>query len=558
MADISLVAGVASESSQIYAFSPEMEIALDRANMGAPAESASRSSEEGSAGNEGSDEMNPFWALGPGSPVQLTAALMPRTGIEILAFLARSGDATSDLAATIPTGEVPDTAMSLRLQQSTLVGPAAVAETGTDFSSIDDETAQQGTDLSAATSLIALAPVAEPAGEISGFGLPAMRAAAPGASVSDAGDDSLSERLPRLQQLPSSSWSAAPQSGLDSLPPSRPLQARQASPAAAEREIFDATTKFDSGASPEAGAPDLVGLQVDQAADCRSGSPVFEAVLRPQLASQARSGVTSVVLPVSGKSQDISSGLILSGQSEFAAMDLRSSPAELRVTEEPSSDGSPHEQPGSPAESAPSALAAKARTSGDQPSRRGVQDSPAAGLVGNRFSYGTAAADQGGSATQPGDNRRSAEPATAAPIAHTADAEYGGGAGSVLREVSFKVQGADGAAVHLKFTERRGEVHVASRTEDTGLSERLAGELPQLRKAIENSGLSGDIWAAGQEQTLSRGAEPARADAGPNPGNQASAWLRQNDDGSRKQGGQADQWMDQIEDALDGGEGERR
>ncbi len=99
-----------------------------------------------------------------------------------------------------------------------------------------------------------------------------------------------------------------------------------------------------------------------------------------------------------------------------------------------------------------------------------------------------------------GATSRASEPASAAPAAPVAlDPDFEpGGAGNTVREVSFKLEGADGAAVHLKFTERRGEVHVVTRTQDAGLSRKLSGDLPELRKAIEDSGLSGDIWSAGQ------------------------------------------------------------
>jgi hypothetical protein len=90
------------------------------------------------------------------------------------------------------------------------------------------------------------------------------------------------------------------------------------------------------------------------------------------------------------------------------------------------------------------------------------------------------------------------------------------------------------------------------------LSQKLAGDLPELRKAVEDSGLSGDIWSAGQELTVSREAQSSRADAGPSPGNQPGAWLRQDDAGGRRQGGHADRWADQIEDALDDGPGGRK
>jgi hypothetical protein len=121
-----------------------------------------------------------------------------------------------------------------------------------------------------------------------------------------------------------------------------------------------------------------------------------------------------------------------------------------------------------------------------------------------------------------------------------------------LREVSLKVEDASGATVHLKFTERRGEVHVVTRTADADLSRELAGGLPELRKSLEDGGMAADVWVSSGEphqvQDKVRVESQAGSDTGSRSGPESD---RQSRDGSRP-GGNSAKWMDVIEDSLDG------
>jgi hypothetical protein len=129
--------------------------------------------------------------------------------------------------------------------------------------------------------------------------------------------------------------------------------------------------------------------------------------------------------------------------------------------------------------------------------------------------------------------------------------------GSALREVSLNVQSESGTTVHLKFTERRGEIHVVSRTSDTVLARDLAEGLPELKHSLEDSGMQADVWASQGERLAVE--EKAKAETRPGSDGRSSQWAGRDSQGGSRSGGGAGKWVDAIEDSLDeGGNGGKR
>lgn len=125
--------------------------------------------------------------------------------------------------------------------------------------------------------------------------------------------------------------------------------------------------------------------------------------------------------------------------------------------------------------------------------------------------------------------------------------------GGALREVSLNVQNESGATVHLKFTERRGEVHVVSRTTDQALGRELAEGLPELKRNIEDSGMAADVWTSQSERlTVEKEAKPETRSGTGSDGRSGQGAGRDGQSGSRS-GRDADRWADEIENSLDEG-----
>jgi hypothetical protein len=121
-----------------------------------------------------------------------------------------------------------------------------------------------------------------------------------------------------------------------------------------------------------------------------------------------------------------------------------------------------------------------------------------------------------------------------------------------LREVSLKVEHGSGSTIHLKFTERRGEVHVVTRTADTDLARELADGLPGLRQSLEDAGMAADVWASpGEPQPVRDKPRPeSRAGTG-SDGRSGFQSDQQGRGGESRSGRDAAKWVDLIEDSLD-------
>ncbi len=128
-----------------------------------------------------------------------------------------------------------------------------------------------------------------------------------------------------------------------------------------------------------------------------------------------------------------------------------------------------------------------------------------------------------------------------------------------LREVSLKVQNESGATVHLKFTERRGEVHVVSRTSDAAMGRNLAEGLPELKRNIEEAGMRAEVWSSqGGRLTVEKEAKAETRSGTGSDDRSGQGTGRDGRSGSRS-GSDANRWVDEIEDSLDeGGSGGKR
>lgn len=556
-----MIEGFSGQSAQNGAFSPEMEIALDHAGMDTSSTDAPCQPVETEAGVDRQGLTEPLATPVSGSPMSTLVALMQRVHAIIRLPIAGAGDERPDIVVPVSSDECKAEGISTSLTAQLAPNRPRTADDGT--ARLIEE------DLSLASSAIALVATGPavlpgesmPPPVLARLGLTAANESVPDATSSGGGSGAASEPLPGQRELPAWAVSgAAGQHGPVAGSPFHRLNILQTATVAAQSPRLHVRTEVESGAMPEPVMSALDGLPFEQAGDDGGGALVFEAALKPRGTSQASGNASATGAPISDKSQSTSARLRLSGMTGSIAMDPRPARPEQDSIEEQRHEGSPDLQSADSQEAGQSSPEAKAATGGGQPAASVGHGSAAANLADSRFSFDAPAGNQGEPSMPSGATSRASEPASAAPAAPVAlDPDFEpGGAGNTVREVSFKLEGADGAAVHLKFTERRGEVHVVTRTQDAGLSRKLSGDLPELRKAIEDSGLSGDIWSAGQELTVSRESQSARADAGPNPGNQQGAWLQQDDAGGRRQGRHADRWADQIEDALDDGIGGRK
>ncbi len=159
---------------------------------------------------------------------------------------------------------------------------------------------------------------------------------------------------------------------------------------------------------------------------------------------------------------------------------------------------------------------------------------------------------------QSGDSPSDRTPDAPAEVRETQHTEIAGEldkaeSGSVLREVHLDVQSESGATVHLKFTERRGEVHVVSRTSDTVLGRDLAEGLPDLKLNFEDSGMEADVWSSQGERLAVEKEVKAETRSGPGPDGRSAQWTGRDSQGGSRSGGGASKWIDTIEDSLDEG-----
>lgn len=554
------IEGFPGESAQNGAFSPEMEIALDHAGMDTPSTGTPWQPVEPESGVDRQGPTEPLAAPVPGSPMSMLVALMQRVHAIIRLPIAGAGDVRPDIVVPVSSDECKAEGISTSLTEKLAPNRPRTADDGPARLIEEDLFPARSAIALVATGPAVLPRESMPPPALTRLGLTAADESVSETTSSGGGSGAVSEPLSGQRELPASAGSgAAGQPGPVAGSPFHRLNILQTSIVAARSQRLNVRPEVESGAVPEPVMTALDGLPSEQAADDGGGSLVFEAVLKPLGPSQTSGNASATGAPISGESRSASARLGLSGRTGSFAMDQRPARPEQESTAEPGHEASPDLQPAVSQEAVRSSHKAEVATSRGQPAAS-VGHGSAANLADSRFSFDAPAGSQGEPSMPSGATSRASDlvsPAPVLPIAPDPDFESGG-AGNTVREVSFKLEGADGAAVHLKFTERRGEVHVVTRTQDAGLSQKLAGELPELRKAIEDSGLSGDIWSAGQELTVSRESQSARADAGPNPGNQPGAWLRQDDAGGRRQGRHADRWVDQIEDALDDGVGGRK
>jgi hypothetical protein len=102
-----------------------------------------------------------------------------------------------------------------------------------------------------------------------------------------------------------------------------------------------------------------------------------------------------------------------------------------------------------------------------------------------------------------------------APEAVPAEAKAVPTAGDAARRVSVEVLTPDSARrVTLDMVERRGQVHVAVRSEDPGLTTSLRQELPHLVTRLEQSGYAAEPWSRGGSGQL----DTPQREAPPQPG----------------------------------------
>ncbi len=120
-----------------------------------------------------------------------------------------------------------------------------------------------------------------------------------------------------------------------------------------------------------------------------------------------------------------------------------------------------------------------------------------------------------------------------------------------LREVALKVQTESGATVHLKFTERRGEVRVVSRTSDAVLGRDLAEGLPELKRDIEDSGMGAEIWASQSERLAVHKEAKAETRSGAGSDGRAGQGAGRDGQSGSRSGRDATRWADEIENSLD-------
>jgi len=140
----------------------------------------------------------------------------------------------------------------------------------------------------------------------------------------------------------------------------------------------------------------------------------------------------------------------------------------------------------------------------------------------------------------------------AAPSVQVTDQDHGESK-APLRAVSFTVEDARGALVYLKFSERKGAIHLVTRSADDTLSQDIARGLPELKQQLEDAGMAAELWPGLIDMPPMQ--EPgvpqfqARTRDGGDPGRQAGYEGQQ----QSRSGGNAAKWMDLIEDALDEG-----
>ncbi len=300
------------------------------------------------------------------------------------------------------------------------------------------------------------------------------------------------------------------------------------------------------------GGGDIIGspgLSAGLAAEGPEAAPrVFEAAIRPEAAASNVAGYTPAspdTMPPAAGSAPLAQaarpvpGQTLPGRSKFST----GSEVEERSPESGSAAGE------SGAEvtveqslaAAIKPVAAAARTESETV-RHPATESAWAVTVGDRASEIPGGADAGTASTE-----QTAK--TQAPAADLDRPE----AAPPLREVSLQVEDASGAAVHLKFTERRGEIHLVTRTADAELSRELAQGLPELRQGIEDAGMSADLWTQSVEtQAVQERVRPETQEesaSGRGPGHQTGQQGQQ----ESRSGRNAARWMDVIEDSLDEG-----
>ena len=547
-ADQSFIAGISSDPALSADFLPEMETALDAALSASCGSGTSCIPVDTVSGPGSSEDANRTPLFGPSPPSTLAPALLKRGKAELRASLSSLIQAAPDQLASAP--QDPNPSASLFNTQAPIFPLAGLPNKDVGKALTEQHLPQVDSSSYAVALPVILPADSAPAPALEAFGLPLVSPdltdAAPAAQIAEplAQTPPSATNLP-VPPLPEAATLPAPPSG------SRPGRI------GFKPTSFPASSLPSPFATPDEPLPDLGGPpaaspQIEQAsAGDASGSPVFEAFIR-QLDSNPTAESALTAHPAKPLDH-LSRAPLPAKQPAARAVAPRAASALPGSTPGASNDTPDNPNPDDSShlrQSHSQAAAASPSTASLQ-----ARNSAADGSFNAAPSFETSSDSLPGPAVSNDAAPHATGPESPAHMEPVLDLDPTASSPDALHEVSFKLESADGAAVHLKFTERRGEVHVVTRTEDAGLSEKLASDLPGLRKAIEDSGMSADIWSAGLESAALNESDSARSDSGPNPGNQSSAWFRQGDSGGRRQGGHQQGWADQIEDALDGAQG---
>lgn len=512
---------------------------------------------EDEAANDRPEDPNLGVILGSALTLPQPPALIPFGKIVFRLYSAGSLASASDATAPVISDEDQTADSASESAPQIAFSSAGTSDDGA--AALDrDPSPEQDAHLRGAAAAVVSLPDSTPSHEPCAFGLQAGAAAVSSTTGDDGSHVHASATQLDSPQLASPPVSEAPGSSEPATISHGARPQSKASYLVAPGHRFHAALDPLAVELPDTDASALADLHVEKAADGdTSATLAFEGMLS-QKTAPAPQGAIHAASATPSKPEDSSGRAGLSVKPAVRNSDSRSvrpAPETKPITSFVASSASNPDEVQEAGQQRP-----LART-GAPEGHSALASTPAGGGEGStdgRLSYEAPASQQGETAAESADASRSTEPAASTQFPHEPDADPSGRVGDAVREVSLKVENPDGAAVHFRFTERRGEVHLTTRTQDPVLSGKLAGGLPELRKAIEDAGMSADIWAPGQESTSHLESAPPRSDSGAHPGNSSGPWQRQGDPGGRRQGGQPDRWADQIEDALDGGQGGRK
>lgn len=526
-------ADIPVESEQPYSFLPEMETALDTASPSAQ------------AGRVVAPDPDLVALFGPPLRSALAAVLAKRGGAGLPVTASSANPEAAGELATATDDEIP--AAGLLLSPSLISDVAGSSDREAAPSSFDNLPDDEANLLAAAAPVLPPPESASPPPPAA-FGLNFENRTSPDAAAVD----EIRTDEPRQQILSAAQASAQPAAALASQPGNGLRQSNlnmSPSPRTKSAAVSHTLPKFhDDVAAAAAEAPRL-----EPAEAAAGGSPAFQALIKQQDSGRAAVAAAPPAHPARQEHHPNRSALNTKPATRAIGPHGSGAVQDSVPDRHHSIPASQNENELQPARQSPSL----AVTASSSTAPLNTQNSAGTGLSFSGASFDSPAADLSGPAMSIDEPPQPAGSGSQAHVSMDHDLDPAASRDS-LRAVSLKLEGAGGAAVHLKFTERRGEVHVVTRTHDAVLGERLASDLPELRRAIEDSGMSADVWASNQEFTVRRESEPSRSDSGSNPSQQSGAWFRHGDSAGRRQGGHHDRWADQIEDALDGAQGGRK